>query len=86
MASETITTCSGVVSALMGNEMTVLYKSPESGQNQEITVIITEDSFEGSGELPSGASIVVKGTRTAGPQGKGAAGDTEGSAAAEVFQ
>jgi imidazolonepropionase-like amidohydrolase len=54
---------------LAGNEMTVVIPSPRGG-SQEITVIVTGESFEGSGEFPSGPSFTVKGTRTSGPPGK----------------
>jgi hypothetical protein len=63
---------------LAGNEMTLVLPSPRGGGSQEITVIVTSESFEGSGEFPGGQSFTVKGTRTSGPQGGKADGDAGG--------
>jgi len=55
---------------LAGNEMTVVIPSSRGGSPTEITVIITGETFEGSGEFAGGQSFEVKGTRTAGPSGQ----------------
>jgi hypothetical protein len=54
---------------LAGNEMTVVMPPREGRSSQEITVIITGETLEGSGEFGSGMSYSVKGTRTSGPEG-----------------
>jgi hypothetical protein len=59
---------------LAGNEMTVVLPSARGGGSQEVTVIITGDALEGTGEFPDGRSFTVKGTRTSGPQGGASSG------------
>jgi hypothetical protein len=54
---------------LKGNEMTVVMPADGTRPSQEITVVITGEELEGSGDLPGGGSYSVKGTRTAGPEG-----------------
>jgi hypothetical protein len=56
---------------MTGNEMKVVLPSPRGGGSQEITVVITGETLEGSGEFPGGRSFDVRGTRTAGPSGGG---------------
>jgi len=58
---------------LVGNEMTLVMPSPRGGGSQEITVIVTGESFEGTGEFSGGQSYDLKGTRTSGPSGGGGA-------------
>ncbi len=54
---------------LAGNEMTVKIPGRGGRPGQEIAVIITGDTLEGSGEFPGGTSYAVKGKRTSGPEG-----------------
>jgi len=54
---------------LAGNEMTVVLPPQGERPRQEIAVVITGDTLEGSGDLPGGASYTVKGRRTSGPDG-----------------
>ncbi|HKY31825.1 MAG TPA: amidohydrolase family protein, partial [Candidatus Polarisedimenticolia bacterium] len=54
---------------LKGNAMTVVLPGEGSRPSQEVTVVISGDSLEGSGEFPGGTSFTVKGTRTSGPEG-----------------
>ena len=54
---------------LAGNEMTVVMPAQGGRPSQEIVVVITGDSLEGSGEFGSGMSYTVKGSRTSGPEG-----------------
>ena len=54
---------------LAGNEMTVVMPADGNRPSQELTVIITGEEMEGSGEFPGGTTYTVKGARTAGPEG-----------------
>ncbi|MGH9870130.1 MAG: amidohydrolase family protein [Candidatus Polarisedimenticolia bacterium] len=54
---------------VVGNEMTVVLPGEGSRPSQEISVIVTGEEMEGSGEFPGGGPYTVKGTRTAGPEG-----------------
>jgi imidazolonepropionase-like amidohydrolase len=56
--------------SLTGNELTVTIPSPRGG-GMELTVIIEGEEFEGSGELPGGQTVEVKGSRSSKPD-KGA--------------
>ena len=71
--SGTTETASGTVDfisiKLEGNELTVRVPGQGGRGDQEIVVVITGDTFEGSGESSSGGSFPVKGTRTVNPQG-----------------
>jgi len=53
---------------LAGNAMTVVFPARGDRGSMEITVIVEGDSFEGVAEMGP-RSVVVKGTRTAGPDG-----------------
>lgn len=57
---------------LVGNMLTVTYAAGAGGGGgpAEITVIITGDTFEGTGEMGT-RSVPVRGTRTSGPEGGG---------------
>jgi hypothetical protein len=54
---------------LTGNELTVVMPADGNRPSQEITVVITGEEMEGSGEFGGGTSYTIKGTRTAGPEG-----------------
>jgi len=54
---------------LAGNELTVVLPPSGGRGSQEIVVVITGDTLEGSAELSSGGSFPVKGNRTSGPEG-----------------
>ncbi|HEY3176481.1 MAG TPA: amidohydrolase family protein [Candidatus Polarisedimenticolia bacterium] len=54
---------------LAGNEMTVVMPAQGGRPSQEITVVITGETLEGSGEFGGGMSYSVKGTRSSGPEG-----------------
>ena len=54
---------------MAGNEMTVVFPPQGGRPSQEIVVVITGETLEGSGEFGTGTSYTVKGSRTSGPEG-----------------